>query len=146
MSCSLSYASMLRQRGHRATAQRLLILHVLKSHPGHHTAKEICDLACPLLPALTESTVYRTLEFLLRQGWVSPSLDTNGTLTYELNVRPHHHLICRRCGKEVEIDDEMLQGLYRQIESSSGFRLQASHLTFSGTCPECIQDFSPSGG
>ncbi len=144
MSCSLSYASMLRERGHRATAQRLTILHVLKSHPGHHTVKEICDQVRPLLPTLTESTVYRTLEFLLRQGWVSPSLDTNGNLTYELNVRPHHHLICRHCGKNVEIDDEMLQSLYRQIESFSGFHLQASHLTFSGVCAECAgkNDFS----
>lgn len=137
MSCSLSYASMLRQRGHRVTAQRLLILHVLKSQPGHHTAKKICDLARPLLPTLTESTVYRTLEFLLRQGWVSPSLDAEGNLTYELNVRPHHHLICRRCGKDVELGDEMLQGLYQQIESLSGFRLEVSHLTFWGLCAEC---------
>lgn len=137
MSCSTSYAPILNQRGHRATPQRLTILHVLKSHPGHHTAKEIYALTHPLLPTLTESTVYRTLEFLSRQGLVSPFLDADGNIAYELSAHPHHHLICRRCGKETKIGDDDLQALYQHLEASTGFRLESSHVTFFGICAEC---------
>lgn len=138
MTCSLSYASILNQRGHRATSQRLTILHVLKSHPGHHTAREIYALTQPLLPALTESTVYRTLEFLARQGLVSPFLDADGNVAYELSDQPHHHLICRQCGKEIEISDQDLQALYQHLEAKTGFRIESSsHVTFFGTCAEC---------
>lgn len=141
MSCSTSYASVLNQRGHRATPQRLTILHVLKSHPGHHTAKEIYALTQSLLPTLTESTIYRTLEFLSRQGLVSPSLDGDGNIAYELSTHPHHHLICRRCGKEAKIKDDDLQALYQHLEASTGFRLESLHVTFFGICAECREAY-----
>ncbi len=60
-----------------------------------------------------------------------------GKLVYELTEENHHHLICRKCGKTVAVEHAALAGLYAQLNASTGYRLDASHVTFLGLCPDC---------
>jgi Fe2+ or Zn2+ uptake regulation protein len=55
---------------------------------------------------------------------------------YELGTK-HHHIQCRKCGKDLEIKHEVIDFIYAQLEQLSGFQLDSSHLTFLGLCPEC---------
>jgi Fe2+ or Zn2+ uptake regulation protein len=89
------------------------------------------------LPGLTEPTVYRTLEFLARHGYAMASQRRNGKLAYELAETDHHHLICRNCGSSMEIAHASLEKLYHQLESSTGYSLNSSHVTLFGLCPKC---------
>lgn len=89
------------------------------------------------LPGLTEPTVYRTLDFLVENGLVHSSHAGSGHLTYEIAGRDHHHLICRVCGSEMEVEHSLLASLYRKLEKASGFRKINSHVTFFGLCPAC---------
>jgi Fe2+ or Zn2+ uptake regulation protein len=132
-----AYTQKLRRRGYRMTPQRLAMLQVLLDHPGHLTPLEVFHRAQNRLPGLTEPTVYRTLEFLAQNGMVHPSLTSSGHLVYEIAGREHHHVICRSCGANVEIEGALLQRLYKQLEASSGYKLTTSHLTFFGLCPAC---------
>ena len=137
MSCGSKYTSQLHERGYRMTPQRLAILHVLHHSDGHLSPAEVYALAYVDHPGLTETTVYRTLEFLSTNGFVQAAHKGNGHLTYEIARHDHHHLKCRNCGDEMEVQHELLQPIYRQLESVSGYRLTDSHLTFIGICSDC---------
>ncbi len=137
MSCSEEYTPQLRARGYRMTPQRLAILHVLRHSSKHLSPIEVYEQARVDAPSLTETTVYRTLEFLAENGLARPAHMVNGHLAYEIARHEHHHLKCRACGNEMEVEHVLLAKLYRQLESESGYRLTDSHITFFGLCPDC---------
>jgi len=137
MSCASEYAPQLRARGFRMTSQRLAILHVLRHEGTHLSPAEIYKQARRQLPGLTEPTVYRTLEFLAENGLVRPSHSGNGHLTYQIAGEDHHHVVCRVCGSEIEVQHALLEDLYRKLESTSRYLRIDSHVTFFGVCPQC---------
>ena len=137
MSCASDYAPQLRARGFRMTSQRMAILHVLRHEGTHLSPAEVYKQARKEVPGLTEPTVYRTLEFLADNALVRPSYTSTGHLTYEIAGNEHHHIICRNCGAEVEVEHTLLESLYRLLETTSGYRSIDSHVTFFGVCPKC---------
>ena len=137
MSCASEYAPQLRSRGFRMTPQRMAILHVLRHSGIHLSPTEVFKQAKRDLPGLTEPTVYRTLEFLAENGLAYPSHTGNGHLTYQIAGDDHHHVICRICGSEIEVEHASLENLYRKLESTSGYVRIDSHVTFFGVCPNC---------
>ena len=137
MSCASEYAPQLRSRGFRMTSQRMAILHVLRHAGTHLSPGEIYKQARLELPGITEPTVYRTLEFLAENGLVRSSHSGNGHFTYQIAGNDHHHIICRVCGSEIEVDHTLLENFYHVLEKASGYRKIDSHLTFVGVCPDC---------
>ncbi|HLO30234.1 MAG TPA: Fur family transcriptional regulator [Anaerolineales bacterium] len=137
MSCASEYVPQLRARGFRMTSQRLAILHVLRHAGTHLSPREVYEQAKRDLPRLTEPTVYRTLEFLAENGLARPAYTHSHHLRYEIVGADHHHIVCRTCGGEVEVEHADLEKLYRQLESTSGYLRIDSHMTFFGICPDC---------
>src|SRR5512145_3124033 len=121
MTCSpLHLAEQIREKGFRLTNQRIAILNALHASGGHLTRTEIYDRVAP---ALTEPTVYRNLDFLVKHGLVRVTHTGNGRLEYELARHPHHHLVCRTCGAEMELAAEIMQTIFDQLESTTGYHL-----------------------
>ena len=137
MTCASQYAPQLRARGFRMTSQRLAILHTLRHAGTHLSPREVYRQAKQELPGLTEPTVYRTLEFLAENGLARPSQTGNGHLRYEIAGNDHHHLVCRMCGDEIEVEHALLEQLYQKLESTSGYVRIDSHMTFFGVCSAC---------
>jgi Fur family transcriptional regulator, ferric uptake regulator len=137
MSCSEEFVPQLRARGYRMTPQRHAILHVLCHSGGHLTPAQVYEQARGEINGLTETTVYRTLEFLAENGLARSALMGNGHLVYEIARHEHHHLVCRECGKEMEVKHSLLKSMYQKLETASGFRLTDSHVTFFGLCADC---------
>jgi Fe2+ or Zn2+ uptake regulation protein len=142
MTCGNQYTPQLRERGFRMTPQRMAILHVLHHADGHLSPTEIYGRASHDVPGLTEPTVYRTLEFLAENGLICSTHTSGGHLVYEIAMEDHHHLVCRKCGGEVQINHASLEHLYSELEAQSGFRLIDRHVTFFGLCPECQKNYS----
>jgi Fe2+ or Zn2+ uptake regulation protein len=135
MTCSpLHLAEQIREKGFRLTSQRIAILNALHESGGHLVRTEIYERVAP---ALTEPTVYRNLEFLVRHGLVRVTHTGNGRLEYELARHPHHHLVCRICGAEIELGADTMQAVFDQLESATGYRLTENHITLAGICPHC---------
>ncbi len=137
MSCASEYAPQLRASGFRMTSQRMAILHVLRHAGIHLSPSEVYRQARQDLPGLTEPTVYRTLEFLAHNGLARPAYTGSGHLVYEIAGSNHHHIVCRICGDEIEVEHVLLESLYRKLESTSGYLRIDSHMTFFGICPGC---------
>lgn len=137
MTCGIEYTSQLRASGYRMTPQRMAILHVLHHADGHLAPTEVYERASQEIPGLTEPTVYRTLEFLAENGLARSAHVGSGKLVYEIASQDHHHLICRRCRAQVQIEHTSLEQVFVDLETTSGFRFLDSHMTFFGLCPEC---------
>ena len=138
MTCGTNYIPQLRAQGLRMTPQRMAILHALHHSHEHLSPTQVYDLARKEFPSLTEPTVYRTLEFLAQKKIVLAAHVGNGKMVYELSENSsHHHLICRNCGKTVEVKHAPLENLYHQLELSTGYKLDSNHVTFFGLCPDC---------
>ena len=119
------------------TPQRMAILHVLQQAGTHLSPAEIYKQARRELPGITEPTVYRTLEFLAQNGSARPSHSGSGRFTYQIAGEDHHHVVCRKCGSQLEVEHALLENLYQALEKASGYRKIDSHLTFFGVCPNC---------
>ena len=145
MTCGSEYASQLRASGFRMTPQRMAIMHVLIHSGVHLSPTEVYQKAHRDVPSLTEPTVYRTLEFLEKTGLAISSQVGNRKLVYEIAGRSHHHLICRSCGANFEVEPKVLKSTIRQLERSSGYRFINSHVTFFGICPKCQKIKSKKG-
>ncbi len=135
--------STLRQQGYRLTPQRLTILRLLQEADGHRTPVEISQLAQAELPGLTEATVYRSLNFLVENGLATVTHQGGGQLAYEIAGHAHHHLTCRACGANLEIKHDLLDALFQEIHAQTGFRIDHQHISFTGLCPECQAETSP---
>jgi len=134
MACIPDITQMLHSRGYRMTPQRVAILEALHDG-GHLSPGDVYERVRQT--GMSEATVYRTLEFLAGNGILLVADRTNGHLEYELSGESHHHIICQTCGAQMEVDPAMLAPAIRRIESQTGYRLTASHLTFFGLCPKC---------
>jgi Fur family transcriptional regulator, ferric uptake regulator len=134
MSCLATHSRTLRARGYRMTPQRLSILQALHT-AGHLSPRQIYERI--QAGGMTEATVYRTLEFLARNGVVHPTQVGGGHLAYELAGHDHHHLVCQVCGAQLDLEPDSLKEAISRIEEQTGYRVDAGHLTFFGVCPEC---------
>ena len=137
MSCEGKFTKQLSERGYRITPQRREILHILLHANAHLTPAEVYKKARISLPGLTEPTVYRTLEFLAQTGLAQEAFSETSKSAYEISEYKHHHLICRKCGKEVDIPHLKVEALCKNLESETGFQLMQNHLSFFGICPAC---------
>jgi Fur family transcriptional regulator, ferric uptake regulator len=140
MSCSNELGEILRARGFRMTPQRHAIIHILKVSGGHLSPNQVYEQARQTIPGITETTIYRTLEFLAENGLVQPALNGKRHLVYEITDHDHHHLICDSCGAEVNIAPGALQLAIDSLENQTGYRINAGHYTFFGLCPACKSD------
>ncbi len=127
----------LHAQGYRLTPQRYLILDILRQAERHLSPGEVYQQARQSMPGLTEPTVYRTLSFLSGQGLALAAHIGGGQLVYEYAAHNHHHLICRGCSQEHEIEHAVLEPLYAQFQESTGYCIDSMHVTFFGLCPEC---------
>ena len=103
----------LKEKGYKLTPQRRAILDIIIDKEGQHlTAEEIYDEVKKICPDIGLATVYRTV-LLLEEVNVIYKLDLNdGCSRYELvhsdEEHRHHHLVCNKCKKVFEVQDDLL--------------------------------------
>lgn len=135
---NLHWEELLRQAGYRATRQRGMVLDAICAGAGHTTLAEIFTRASRQDRTLDRSTVYRSLKVFIDAGLVVAADTGDGEMGYEVRrPEPHHHLVCRQCGWEQEIDASVLESMVDRIEEQHGFTVVTDHLVLFGTCAVC---------
>jgi Fur family ferric uptake transcriptional regulator len=139
VSCETETVQVLRDSGHKATPQRLMILAALRHASGHMTASQIYEEVVTEYPYVDISTVYRTLGVLKELRLVSEIDMGTGDASYEWVPREgrHHHLICRVCGSVASLDHHYLEDVGTEIFEESGFRPDLDHFAIFGLCAGC---------
>jgi Fur family peroxide stress response transcriptional regulator len=124
-----------RELGIKLTPQRLAILNCLKGNKSHPSAEDIYKAVSKKFPTMSFATVYNTLEALKKKGRVQELTIDPGKKRYDPDMSLHHHLICLRCNKIVDIFQDFKLDLPGQL--TEGFELKGSHVEFYGVCKSC---------
>jgi Fur family ferric uptake transcriptional regulator len=133
------HAALLRSRGLRVTPQRMIILGAIVGAHDHFSAEDIHSSIADDNPGVNLSTVYRTLETFERHHLVRRTDLGLGRIVYHWSGRtPHHHLVCHACGRIIEIDDDALEALTRELERRYGFHADLQHQSIFGHCVGCL--------
>jgi Fur family transcriptional regulator, ferric uptake regulator len=128
----------LKERGHRLTPQRQMILDAIEASEGHVSAESVHAKVAAQFPQVNISTVYRTLDLLQDLGLVTHTHFDDGIAQYHLTSEgQHQHMVCRRCGSEREIDVSVLDPLDRHLRDRYGFQADLAHFAIIGICADC---------
>jgi Fur family transcriptional regulator, ferric uptake regulator len=127
----------LRAKGYRLTPQRELVLHAVE-RLGHATPDEVLAAVREESSAINISTVYRTLELLEELELVRHAHITDRAPTYHSSTAPPHvHLVCRTCGRVIEVDPALVDPMTQSLHERYGFATDVGHLTVFGSCADC---------
>ncbi|MBN2322474.1 MAG: transcriptional repressor [Spirochaetes bacterium] len=138
----------LRGHGYRITVPRQVILDVLHSREGHLSAEDIYIEVRKEYPQIGLTTVYRTLELLVRMGIVFKFDFGDGRSRYELSEGPegfrhHHHLVCSVCGRVIDYSEyldseqQLLDKTEAGLSEKYGFKITNHLIRFYGLCDRC---------
>ena len=125
------------------TPQRQIVLQIFLDHPGEHlSAEDVHGLLRDSKAEIGLATVYRSLELLSNLGILQKMEFGDGCSRYEVNTTDpkahhHHHLICTKCNKVIEFEEDLLDELEQDICRKSGFKIQDHQVKFFGICKEC---------
>jgi Fur family ferric uptake transcriptional regulator len=135
--------AVLRAKGVRPTRQRLAVLDELAGERDDATAQALWQrLRERGDQTIGLATVYRTLALLHEHGVVDALSHHEGERCYRLcaTAGHHHHLLCERCHRVVEIDDCDLGDWVDRIARRHGFVASEHRVEISGLCEECRID------
>jgi len=133
----------LQERQNKMTPQRREVLQIFLDHPGEHlSAEDVHDILRQSKSDIGLATVYRTLDLLSDLDILLKLKLDDRFSSYEINttdpsVHHHHHLICAKCDKVIEFEDDLLEELEQKIESQLGFHVLNHEVKFIGYCKEC---------
>ncbi len=137
-----SYREQFREREYKMTPQRRLILQTLLENKEQHlSAEELHALLKEKDSEIGLATVYRTLELMEDLSIVHKLNFGEGRSRYELcqphAEHQHHHLVCLRCNRILEVKEDLLQQLETLIEREHGFQILDHRVSFYGYCSDC---------
>jgi len=123
------------------TAQRRLILELIREAGGHLNADELHRLARQRDPHISLSTVYRNLNLLKELGVVVERHLGGEQHHYEINTSPdHHHLVCLKCGEIFEFELPLVEQLKKAVGEASKFDITHVEINMQGYCPNCRKE------
>ena len=130
--------SKLSEKGYRLTPQRVMVLMAIESSADHISAEEIYAQVLEKYPYVNISTVYRTLDLLKRLGLVTETDLGGGRVRYHpADKGHHHHLVCQKCGKTIDLDESVLLPLRDTLRRECKFDADLKHLAIFGRCGKC---------
>jgi Fur family ferric uptake transcriptional regulator len=121
----------------RRTAQKEAVWRALKTAPGFVSANQLHQRLVSQGESVGLATVYRQLAALTEEGLADTIADADGQLyrICEPNTH-HHHLVCDRCGRAVEIEPPT-EDWFVKVASDHGYTLSRHVLEVFGLCPDC---------
>lgn len=130
----------LKTKGYKLTPQRKVVVDIiLKNDHRHLNTEEIYEQVKKIYPNIGLATVYRTLIVLDELKVISKMNFDDGCVRYEMNSEEHqhHHLICKNCGRVIEVMEDLLEELEITVEKNYQFRISDHNLKFYGLCKDC---------
>ena len=122
----------------RSTRQFQAVLDELAGSEGFRSAQDIHAAIRSRGASVGLATVYRALQSLVDSGRADVLRTTTGEAMYrECGTAHHHHLVCRSCGRTVEIQGPAVERWADQMADEHGFTDVSHTVELFGTCPAC---------
>jgi Fur family ferric uptake transcriptional regulator len=131
-------ADLLRERGIQITAQRLAVLRAVSGQP-HVTADAVAEAVRGEIGAISLQSVYDALAVLVAEGLIRRIQPAGSPARFEDRVGDnHHHLICRLCGRVVDIDCAIGSAPCLKAVDDMGYEIDEAEVAYWGRCPDCL--------
>ena len=138
MEVSTDRAALLRRNGVQVTAQRLAVLRAVSERP-HSTAGDIAGVVRSEIGAVSLQAVYDALATLAEKSIIRRIQPAGSPARYEDRVEDnHHHLICRACGRMVDVDCAVGETPCLTAAEDSGYEIDEAEVIYWGRCPDCV--------
>ena len=120
------------------TPQRMMVVEALHGADKHVSAEEIYAQVKAKYPYANISTVYRTLDLLKELGLVTEIALGDGCVRFHPAEKGHHHhLVCQKCGKMIDLPESALAQLEAALYSMYQFKADLKHMAVFGLCSQC---------
>ena len=120
------------------TAQRLAVLRAVSSQP-HVTADAVAEAVRAEIGAISLQSVYDALAILVTEGLLRRIQPSGSPARFEDRVGDnHHHLICRICGRVVDVDCATGSAPCLTAADDSGYEIDEAEVAYWGRCPDCV--------
>ncbi|HEY33067.1 MAG TPA: transcriptional repressor [Dehalococcoidia bacterium] len=124
--------------GYPITAQRRLLLKLIREADGHIDAKELYRRAIRSDESISLATIYRSLRLFRELGLVEERRLGQLSHHYEISQpAEHQHFVCRDCGKVIEFQNPLINKLVGTVQEEQGFTVTRAEFYLEGYCPEC---------
>jgi Fur family transcriptional regulator, stress-responsive regulator len=131
-------AGLLRERGIQVTAQRLAVVRAVAGQP-HITADSVAEVVRTEIGAISLQSVYDTLGLLVAAGLIRRIQPAGSPARFEDRVGDnHHHLICRTCGRVVDVDCGVGSAPCLTAADDRGYEIDEAEVAYWGRCPDCV--------
>ena len=135
-----SSAALLRRHGLQVTAQRLAVLAAVSRQP-HGTVDEVAKAARAEIGVISRQAVYDALAVLADKGMIRRIQPAGSPARYEDRAGDnHHHLICRVCGRTVDVDCAVGAAPCLTPAYDSGYEVDEAEVVYWGRCPGCLAE------
>ena len=126
-------------KGLKSTRQRDRILEIFVAAGRHLSAEELYILVKKTDRNIGYATVYRTLKLLAAAALASERRFEDGVTRFEYNAAQghHDHLICTRCGRIIEFENEKIEELQQVVARKNKFHVDSHKLELYGLCEGC---------
>lgn len=132
-----SPADLLREHGVQVTAQRLAVLRAVSGRP-HITADDVFETVTDEIGSISRQAVYDALGILVEKDLIRRIQPAGSAARFEDRTGDnHHHLICRICGRVVDVDCAVGAAPCLAPADDMGYEIDEAEVVYWGTCPEC---------
>lgn len=124
----------------RSTKQRVAVVRLLEATTEFRSAQDIHDELRRRGESIGLTTVYRTLQGLADAGEIDTLRTDSGESVYRrCSAHHHHHLVCRACGRTVEVEGPAVESWAERVAAEHGFRDVSHTVEVFGDCADCAR-------
>ena len=127
----------LRNKGYKATPQRIAICRVALHSREHPTAQSIYNEVKKIHPTVSLATVYKTLQVLRDLDLIHELNFPQGQARFDPYIKPHINLICQQCGKIEDLDDPTTKEISKIVSANTKFKPNGQRIDVYGICQKC---------
>lgn len=126
----------------RSTSQRTAVKAALDTIGEFRSAQQLHDMLRQRGERVSLTTVYRALTSLVEAGEVDVLRHDGEALYRRCSSGHHHHLVCRTCGRTVEVEGAAVERWAQRVAGEHGFSAVDHTLEVFGTCTPCSQSIA----
>jgi Fur family peroxide stress response transcriptional regulator len=127
----------LRNKGYRATPQRIAICRIALGSRQHPSAQSIYEEVKKIHPTVSLATVYKTLQVLRDLDLVQELNFPKGQARFDSYMKPHINLICMQCGNIIDLNDLITKEIIKRVAAATKFKPNGQRIDVYGICQKC---------
>jgi Fur family transcriptional regulator, peroxide stress response regulator len=129
-----------RESGLPVTSQRRAVFEAIQDRTDHPTAEQLYRAVRDQLPQVSRMTVHRILAAFVSLDLVARTCHPGSAARFDPKVHQHHHLVCMKCGRIIDIEDSRLNRIRWPAVKAGEFQIQDYNIYFRGRCGRCHQN------